>query len=66
MNITVYDPKAIKNTKIIFGEKIKYASSISNSLKNSQCAIIMVHWKQFEKINNIFHTFNEKEVHNRL
>ena len=52
MNITVYDPKAIKNTKIIFGEKIKYASSISNSLKNSQCAIIMVHWKQFEKINN--------------
>ena len=52
VNITVYDPKAIKNTKIIFGEKIKYASSISNSLKNSQCAIIMVHWKQFEKINN--------------
>ena len=52
VNITVYDPKAIKNTKIIFGEKIKYANSISNSLKNSQCAIIMVHWKQFEKINN--------------
>jgi UDPglucose 6-dehydrogenase len=51
VDITVYDPKAIKNTKIIFGEKIKYASSISNSLKNSQCAIIMVHWKQFEKIN---------------
>jgi UDPglucose 6-dehydrogenase len=52
VNITVYDPKAIKNTKIIFGEKIKYANSISDSLKNSQCAIIMVHWKQFEKINN--------------
>ena len=51
VNITVYDPKAIKNTKIIFGEKIKYANSISDSLKNSQCAIIMVHWKQFEKIN---------------
>ena len=52
VNITVYDPKAIKNTKIIFGEKIKYANSISNSLKNSQCAIIMVHWKQFERISN--------------
>jgi len=52
VNITVYDPKAIKNTKIIFGEKIKYTNSILNSLKNSQCAIIMVHWKQFEKINN--------------
>ena len=50
--ITVYDPKAIKNTKKIFGEKIRYANSIPNSLKNSQCMIIMVHWKQFEKINN--------------
>ena len=50
--VTVYDPKAIKNTKKIFGEKIIYANSIPNSLKNSQCMIIMVHWKQFEKINN--------------
>jgi len=50
--ITVYDPKAIKNTKKIFGEKIRYANTIPNSLKNSQCMIIMVHWKQFEKINN--------------
>ena len=52
VNVTIYDPKAIKNTKNIFGEKIKYANSISSSLKNSQCVIIMVHWKQFEKINN--------------
>ena len=66
MNITVYDPKAIKNTKIIFGEKIKYASSISNSLKNSQCAIIMVHWKQFEKINNNSTRLMKRKVHNRL
>ena len=66
VNITVYDPKAIKNTKIIFGEKIKYASSISNSLKNSQCAIIMVHWKQFEKINNNSTRLMKRKVHNRL
>jgi len=51
-DVTVYDPKAIKNTKKVFGDKIKYANSISNSLKNSQCAVIMVYWKQFEKINN--------------
>ena len=50
--VTVYDPKAIKNTKKIFDTKIKYANSISNSLTNSQCMIIMVHWKQFEKMNN--------------
>ena len=52
VSITVYDPKANKNTKIIFKEKIKYAKSMSQSLENSQCAIIMVHWKQFERINN--------------
>jgi len=52
VSITVYDPKATKNTKIVFGDKVTYANSISNSLKNSQCAIIMVHWKQFEKIND--------------
>ena len=51
-NVTVYDPKAIKNTKKIFGEKTKYADSISNSIKNSQCIVIMVHWKQFESIND--------------
>ncbi len=50
--VTVFDPKALKNTKKFFGKKIQYAESIPNSLKNSQCMIIMVHWKQFEKINN--------------
>ena len=50
--LTVYDPKAIKNTQNIFGEKINYANSISDSLKNSHCAIIMVYWNQFESINN--------------
>ena len=52
VTLTVYDPKAMKNTKSIFKEKIRYADSISHSLKNSQCMIIMVHWKQFEKIND--------------
>ena len=52
VTLTVYDTKAMKNTKSIFKEKIRYADSISHSLKNSQCMIIMVHWKQFEKIND--------------
>ena len=50
--ITVYDPKAIKNTKNIFQENIRYGKSIKDSLKNSQCVVIMVHWKQFEALNN--------------
>ena len=52
MKITIYDPKAMNNTKKIFGDKIRYAKSMSDSIKDSQCAILMVHWKQFEKLNN--------------
>lgn len=50
-SITVYDPKAIDNTRKIFNNKINYASSINDSLKNSHCAIIMTAWKQFRKLN---------------
>jgi len=52
MNVTIYDPKAIKNTKKVLGDRVSYAKNISDSLKNSQCVVIMVQWKQFEKINN--------------
>ena len=51
-HITVHDPKAIKNTKKVFGEKIDYAKSIADALSKSQCVIIMTHWKQYEKLNN--------------
>ena len=50
--ITIYDPKAMKNTKDVFGEKFIYARSSTEALNKSQCAILMTHWKQFEKLNN--------------
>ncbi len=50
--IIVCDPKAIENTKNVFGEKIYYDESITSALDNSHCGIIMVQWKQFEKLNN--------------
>jgi len=50
--ITIYDPKAIKNTMKIFEGKIVYAKSITDALNKSQCAIMMTHWKQFEALNN--------------
>ena len=50
--ITIYDPKAMKNTRNIFGKKIIYAESIADALNKSQCAILMTHWKQFERFNN--------------
>ena len=50
--ITIHDPKAIENTKKIFGEKILYATSITDALNKSQCVIIMTHWKQYDILNN--------------
>jgi len=50
--VTIYDPKAMKNTRNVFGEKIIYAGSIVDALNKSQCAILMTHWKQFERFNN--------------
>jgi len=50
--ITIYDPKAMRNTMKVFGKKIIYAKSITDALNNSQCVIMMTHWKQFEVLNN--------------
>ena len=50
--ITIYDPKAMRNTMKIFGKKIIYAKSITDALNNSQCIIMMTHWKQFDSLNN--------------
>ena len=61
-DVIIYDPKAIDNTKKVFGEKITYAKSITDSLNKSQCVIIMVHWKQFEKLNNNSLKFMKKKM----
>ena len=50
--VTIYDPRAMKNTRNVFGEKIVYARSVTDALNKSQCAILMTYWKQFEKLNN--------------
>ena len=51
-NITIYDPKAIENTKKIFGKKISYENSMIHALDKTQCAVFMTHWKEFQNIDN--------------
>jgi UDPglucose 6-dehydrogenase len=48
--ITAYDPMAMPNTKQIFKEKIKYASSPTTCLKNAHCAILVTEWEEFKKL----------------
>jgi len=48
--VAVYDPKAIENAKKIFSGKVKYAKSIEECLKGSDCAIIVTEWDEFKKL----------------
>ena len=61
--ITIHDPKAMKNTRNLFGDRIKYAKSIDEALLKSQCVVIMTQWKQYEKLsNNAFDNMTKKIV----
>ena len=63
VKITIHDPKAIDNTRRVFGEKIKYEKTIQNALLKSQCAIFMTHWNQYEKLTkNDFKKMNKRIV----
>ena len=46
-DIIGYDPKANKTAEVEMGDKIKYAESIEEALKNSECAILITEWDDF-------------------
>ncbi len=45
--ITAYDPEAIENTKIIFGDRIKYAKNMYECLNEASAVIIVTEWNLF-------------------
>ena len=49
--ITAHDPKAIDNTKRVFGDKISYSNSTYSALEDSECGIIVTPWKEYSKLN---------------
>ncbi len=51
-DVIIHDPKAMENTKRVFGNKIRYGRTVADALSKSQCVIIMTQWKQYEKLNN--------------
>jgi len=50
VNIRAHDPRAIENTKKIFGNRIKYFTNTRECLKNSSCAILLTHWKEYQTL----------------
>ncbi len=49
-NIIAYDPVAIPNAKSIFKDRINYASSSIDCLKDADCCIIVTGWNEFKKL----------------
>ena len=49
-NIMGYDPKAIETAKEAIGDKINYATSIEEALKDSECALLITEWDEFKKL----------------
>lgn len=49
--VKVHDPKALENTKRIFGHAIKYSHSIKDLLTDCDCIILMTEWDQYKGIS---------------
>ena len=50
--VNVHDPKALKNIKKIFKNKLKYFDEYKQIFHNSDCAILMTPWEEYTKINS--------------
>jgi UDPglucose 6-dehydrogenase len=59
-NIIAYDPVAIPNAKSIFKDRINYASSSIDCLKDADCCIIVTEWNEFKKLTPENFTQNMK------
>lgn len=49
-NVTAYDPVAMQVAKTIFKDRIRYAKSAIDCLKNADCCILVTEWNEFKKL----------------
>ena len=47
--IKAYDPKAMENAKIIFGDKIVYSNSSYETLENTDALLLLTEWNEFKR-----------------
>lgn len=50
-NVTVYDPIGLENFKKLFGDKITYAETIDEAIKEKDLTLIMTEWEEIKKYN---------------
>lgn len=47
-NLHVYDPEAMENTKLHFGDSITYFPSMYDAVRNADALIVCTEWKEFK------------------
>ncbi len=63
VNVRVYDPAAMKEAKIHFGDKVEYATDIYDAANNAHAIILVTEWKEFRLPNwNILAKIMQKHV----
>jgi UDPglucose 6-dehydrogenase len=60
-NVTAYDPVAIPVARTLFKNKIQYATSTTECLRNADCCIIVTEWDEFKKLKPEDFTKNMKQ-----
>jgi UDPglucose 6-dehydrogenase len=50
-NVVVWDPEAMRNARLIFGDKITYARNAVECIDRSDCCIITTEWSEFKQIS---------------
>jgi UDPglucose 6-dehydrogenase len=49
-SVVAYDPKAVVNARYVFGDKIEYAQSSIECLKDAECCIVVTEWDEFKRL----------------
>jgi len=48
--VVVHDPKAMERARGIFGEKVEYAKSSLDALKEADCCMIVTEWREYAEL----------------
>jgi UDPglucose 6-dehydrogenase len=51
VSISAYDPQAANTCRKILGDKIQYAGTLYDAVKNADIAVILTEWEQFKKMD---------------
>lgn len=59
--LSVYDPAALDNARLVLGDGVKYSASIEDCLKDTELCILATLWKEFETLQSETLRRNMKE-----